>query len=49
MLPDTLLVRRLPENLTERDLNELFSSFGAQQVYKNEPKGNMRNSTAVIK
>lgn len=49
MLPDTLLVRRLPENLTERDLNELFSSFGAQRVLKDEPKGKMRNNTAVVK
>jgi len=47
-LPDTLLVRRLPELLTEPDLNELFCSFGALRVCK-ERRGRNRNSTAVVR
>lgn len=48
-LPDTLIVRRLPEALTERDLNELFRFFGAQTVKKEKPKGRQRNSVALVK
>lgn len=48
-LPDTLIVRRLPEALTERDLNELLQFFGAQTVKKEKPKGNQRNSIAIAK
>lgn len=48
-LPDTLIVRRLPECLTERDLNGLFQFFGAQTVKKEQPKGRQRNSTIIVK
>ncbi len=46
---DTLIVRRLPECLTERDLNDLFRYFGAQAVRKEKPKGRQRNSTIIVK
>ncbi len=48
-LPDTLIVRRLPETLTERDLNDLFRFFGAQSVKKENPKGRQRNGTTIVK
>jgi len=47
--PDTLIVRRLPEILTERDLKDLFQHFGAQDVRKEKPKGRMRKSTILVK
>lgn len=47
--PDTLIVRRLPEVLTERNLNELFHHFGAQEVRKEKPVGRMRKSTILVK
>lgn len=48
-LPDTLIVRRLPECLTEADLNELFHFFGANTVKKEKPKGRQRNGIAIVK
>ena len=48
-LPDTLIVRRLPECLTERDLNDLFRFFGAQAVRKENPRGRQKNSTIIVK
>lgn len=47
--PDTLIVRRLPEILTEPDLKDLFHHFGAQDVRKEKPKGRMRKSTILVK
>jgi hypothetical protein len=46
---DTLIVRRLPEALTERDLNELFHYFGAIEARREKAKGRMRRSTVYVK
>jgi RNA recognition motif-containing protein len=47
--PDTLLVRRLPDELTERDLNDLFRGyFGAVEV-RREKRLSRRNSNVYIK
>lgn len=48
-LPDTLIVRRLPECLTEGDLNDLFQFFGARTVKKEKPKGRQNYSTVLVK
>jgi len=48
-MPDTLVVRRLPEALTERDLNELFHYFGGIEAKRETPKGKMRRSTVYVK
>ena len=48
-MPDTLVVRRLPEALTERDLNELFHYFGGIEARRETPKGIMRRSTVYVK
>ena len=49
MESDTLVVRRLPEALTERDLNELFHFFGALEARREKPKGRMKKSTVYVK
>lgn len=48
-LPDTLIVRRLPETLTEADLNELFLHFGAQSAVRQYFRGNKRRSNVLVK
>lgn len=47
--PDTLIVRRLPEALTEGDLNELFQHFGAQSAKRQYLRGKKRRSNVLVK
>lgn len=48
-LSDTIIVRRLPEVLTDADLNDLFSSFGALHAFREKPAGKMKRSSVIVK